>query len=189
MDADEGPNLDEDSYTDLGSDSPQSPELLSQVRQPPRQITPNSSARRQLGPRLEETFEESENEVQGTQMDPVPPEDFDSQLNIARFMANFATTVREREVGVVETTRCRTDIQDGRGYEHREIAEELDEERNFAVNREIVDESDDGVGGGLYEDDCTHDGNGMGRGVEADKISELDSSPQSEVDIDPPPSV
>mmetsp|Transcript_10993 Transcript_10993/g.21763 ORF Transcript_10993/g.21763 Transcript_10993/m.21763 type:complete len:84 (+) Transcript_10993:60-311(+) len=83
MDAGEGLNLSEDSYTDLGSGSPQSPELLSQVRQPPRQITPNSSARRELGPRLDETFEENENVVQGTQIDPVPPEDFDAQLNIA----------------------------------------------------------------------------------------------------------
>ena len=56
IDADEGPNLDEDSYTDLDA-SPLSPELLSQV---PRQITPNSSARRQLGPRLQATFDESE---------------------------------------------------------------------------------------------------------------------------------
>ena len=69
IDAEEGPNLDEDSYTDLDA-SPLSPELLAQV---PRQITPNSSARRQLGPRLEATYDESVSVVPGTQMGPPPP--------------------------------------------------------------------------------------------------------------------
>ena len=68
IDAEEGPNLDEESYTDIDA-SPLSPELLSPLHVP-RQITPNSSARRQLGPRLQATFDESE--IQGTQMGPPP---------------------------------------------------------------------------------------------------------------------
>ena len=155
IDAEEGPNLDEDSYTDLDA-SPLSPELLAQV---PRQITPNSSARRQLGPRLEATYDESVSVVPGTQMDPSPPPDeFESQLHIARFMTTFATTVREREGGGQEFT-----------------------------TRERVEESDDGTGGGWY-DNSTNDRNGTDENIFSDPLFESPPPPPCfDYESEPPP--